>query len=94
MNEMAHTNFWTRAIAYGETNRFGTTAMVLLVVGCMGGVTMAFGASRYLAALIAVLIPTMATLSTCLAVAPFRLILLSFTAAIIIDTIVCIALLI
>lgn len=54
---------------------------------------MAFGASHYLSALIAVLIPTMATLSTCLAVAPFRLILLSFTAAVVIDIIVCMALL-
>lgn len=94
MNEMAHTNFWTRAVAFGEINRFGVISMVLLVVGCLGGTTMVFGASRHLVTLIAVLIPTMATLSTCLAVAPMRLILLSFAAAVIIDTIVCLALII
>lgn len=93
MNDTAHTSLWTRAVAYGETNRFGMISLALLLVGCLGGTAMAFGASHYLSALIAVLIPTMATLSTCLAVAPFRLILLSFTAAVVIDIIVCMALL-
>lgn len=92
MNDLAHPSLWTRAVAYGETNRFGMISLALLLVGCMGGVTMAFGASQYLASMIAVLIPTMATLSTCLAVAPFRQILFSFTAAVIVDIIVCIAL--
>ena len=93
MNDIAHTPIGTRIVAYGEANRFGMICLALLLVGCMGGITMAFGASQYLGALIAVLIPTMATLSACLAVAPFRFILVSFLAAFVIDTIVSVVLL-
>lgn len=55
-----------------EFNRFGWIAIILLVVGCLGGLTVGMGAIRSTFALIVILIPTMLTLSFLLSVAPMR----------------------
>ena len=55
-----------------EFNRFGWIAIILLVVGCLGGLTVGMGALESTFALIAIVIPTMLTLSLLLAVAPMK----------------------
>ena len=68
-----------------EFNRFGIIAVVLLVVGCLGGVAVGLGAVENVITLSMVVIPTMATLSLLLAVAPVKQILAAATIATIID---------
>ncbi|MFM6934171.1 MAG: hypothetical protein ACKOXP_01915 [Flavobacteriales bacterium] len=55
-----------------ELNRFGWIAIILLVVGCLGGVTVGMGAIASTFALTMIVIPTMLTLSLLLAVAPMK----------------------
>ena len=55
-----------------EFNRFGWIAIILLVVGCLGGLTVGMGALQSTLALIVILIPTMLTLSFLLSVAPMK----------------------
>ncbi|NBP28319.1 MAG: hypothetical protein EBV23_01875 [Flavobacteriia bacterium] len=55
-----------------EFNRIGVVAMMILVVGCLGGLAMGLGAVQSTATLIVVVIPTMITLCLLLAVAPMR----------------------
>ena len=55
-----------------EFNRFGWIAIILLVVGCLGGLTVGMGALGSTFALIVILIPTMLTLSFLLSVAPMK----------------------
>ncbi|HLP55358.1 MAG TPA: hypothetical protein VK151_10030 [Fluviicola sp.] len=79
---------WERFIAYGEENRYGIICFVLLVAGCLGGLTMMYGAAHSTLALIAVVIPTMTTLSLLLAVAPIRLLYIAFGITVITDLLV------
>ena len=60
-----------------EFNRFGLICAVLLTVGCSGGLAVGLGAVQYVGALIAIVIPTMTTLSLLLAVAPMRYVMMS-----------------
>jgi hypothetical protein len=60
-----------------EFNRFGWIAIILLVVGCLGGLTVGMGALESTFALIVILIPTMLTLSFLLSVAPMKWIAMS-----------------
>ncbi|MCI5059152.1 MAG: hypothetical protein MRY83_23770 [Flavobacteriales bacterium] len=71
-----------------EFNRFAIISMALLVVGCYGGVAVWSGAVTVLWQLIAVVIPTMGTLSMLLAVAPMKTIVRWSIVAIIVDTII------
>jgi len=73
-----HQNNIERLLSDSEFNRFGLIAVILTVVGCMGGIAVGLGAIGNTIALTAVIIPTMATLSLLVAVAPMRYI---FTAA-------------
>jgi hypothetical protein len=70
-----------------EFNRFGFISVIILIVGCLGGLTVGMGAIENTLALIAVLIPTMITLSLLLAVAPMRWILTFATTSVILDLI-------
>jgi hypothetical protein len=70
-----------------EFNRFGWIAVILLVVGCLGGLTVGMGAIESTAALVAVVIPTMITLSLLLAVSPMKYVMTSTAVAISIDII-------
>lgn len=58
-----------------ELNRYAIISAVLLVVGCLGGLTVGYGAINHTWQLIVVVIPTMATLSLLLAVSPLKWIL-------------------
>ena len=60
-----------------EFNRFGIIAVIILINGCLGGLTMGLGAVLHTATLILVVVPTMLTLSLLLAVAPMRWIVAS-----------------
>lgn len=68
-----------------EFNRFGFIAVILTVVGCLGGLTVGMGAIENTMALIAVVIPTMITLSFLIAVAPMRWIMIAGTASVLVD---------
>jgi hypothetical protein len=68
--------------------RFGVIAISLLIIGCLGGITMNYGAALHTWSLIAVVIPTMTTLSLLLAVAPMRWILNAFIVTLIVDLLV------
>lgn len=68
-----------------EFNRFGIISMIILVVGCLGGLTVGFGAVEHVWALTLVVLPTMITLSLLLAVAPMKQIIAAATVATVID---------
>lgn len=68
-----------------EFNRFGIISMVLLIVGCLGGLTVGFGAVKEVWSLTAVVIPTMVTLSLLIAVAPMKYIMTAAITAVCID---------
>jgi hypothetical protein len=70
-----------------EFNRFGFISAIILIVGCLGGLTVGMGAIENTLALIAVLIPTMITLSFLLAVVPMRWIMISATTSVVLDLI-------
>lgn len=70
-----------------EFNRFGIISIVLLIVGCLGGITVGMGAVDHIWSLILVIVPTMTTLSLLLALAPMRYILYATAASVLIDVI-------
>ncbi len=80
----AQTNSQSR-IESLEFNRFGIISMVLLVVGCLGGLTVGFGAVKEVWSLTLIVIPTMVTLSLLIAVAPMKYIMTSAFVAVVID---------
>lgn len=80
--------FWDKMFSGNlEINRFAIISAVLLIVGCMGGLTVGFGAINHTWQLIVVVIPTMTTLSLLLAVAPLKYILNMAVISIVINTI-------
>ena len=68
-----------------EYNRFGLIAVLILLIGCLGGITVGMGAIKDTWALILVVLPTMLTLSLLLAVAPMNWIYKAASIAIAID---------
>lgn len=68
-----------------EFHRFGLYAVILLVVGCTGGLAVGVGGVNSTLALIALVIPTMATLSLLLALAPMKALLTTSVIATIIN---------
>ena len=68
-----------------EYNRFGLIAVLILLIGCLGGITVGMGAIRDTGALILVVLPTMLTLSLLLAVAPMKWIYKAASISILID---------
>lgn len=78
-------SFWHKMMPDLEMNRYGVMSMVLLVVGCMGGVAVGLGAIDYTWQLIAIVIPTMLTLSLLLAVAEMKHIMNAMLVAVVID---------
>ena len=75
-----------KLLSESEFNRFGLIAVILTIVGCLGGIAVGMGAINSTFALIMVTIPTMLTLSLLLAVSPMRWILTVATVAVVIDT--------
>jgi hypothetical protein len=76
--------FWEKI----EFNRFGIIPMLLVVITCMGGIAVAFGAGSDTFELALVVFPTIISLALVLAVAPMRLIIWSSIIALILDLIV------
>ena len=74
-------------IKESEFNRFGLISMILLVVGCVGGIAVGLGAIKYTGTLILTVVPTMTTLSLLLAVAPMKWIWRSGAISVAIDLI-------
>jgi hypothetical protein len=68
-----------------EFNRFGIISIVLLIVGCLGGLTVGFDTVNEVWSLTLIVIPTMVTLSLLIAVAPMKYIMTSAITAIVID---------
>ena len=68
-----------------EYNRFGLIAVLILLIGCLGGITVGMGAIRDTGALILVVLPTMLTLSLLLAVAPMKWIYKAAAISVVID---------
>lgn len=81
--------FWDKFFAGGaEFNRYSIISGVLLVVGCLGGLTVGLGAIDHTLQLILVVIPTMTTLSLLLALAPMKHILGAAAITVLIDIII------
>ena len=76
-----------RILNVSEENRFGVICIALLVVGCLGGMTVGLGAINNVLALTIVVIPTMTTLSFLLAIAPMRWIYSAAIVSVIIDVV-------
>ncbi|MCF6319157.1 MAG: hypothetical protein L3J83_07760 [Proteobacteria bacterium] len=70
-----------------EFNRFGIISVVLLIVGCLGGITVGMGAVEEIWSLILVIIPTMTTLSLLLSMSPMRYIIYATLVSVLIDII-------
>jgi len=68
-----------------EFNRFGYTAAIILLIGCLGGIAVGVGAIQNTFSLILVVIPTMITLSLLLAVYPMKYIMKASFVCLIID---------
>lgn len=68
-----------------EFNRFGIICVIITVVGCLGGIAIGLGAIQKTATLVAVVLPTMLTLSLLIAVAPMKQILYASIISVLID---------
>jgi hypothetical protein len=79
---------WMKLEKLANEYRFGVIAITLLIIGCLGGVTMNYGAALHTWSLVAVVIPTMTTLSLLLAVAPMRWIMNAFIVTLLVDVVV------
>jgi hypothetical protein len=79
---------WMKLENLANEYRFGVIAISLLIIGCLGGVTMGYGAALHTWSLIVVVIPTMTTLSLLLAVAPMRWIMNAFIVTVLVDIMV------
>ncbi len=69
---MEASNLEVSVLKESEFNRFGLISIILLVVGCVGGVAVGLGAIKYTGTLILCVVPTMTTLSLLLAVTPMK----------------------
>ncbi len=73
--------FWDKL----EFSRYGIISMQLAILGCLGGLTAAFGAHGEIIKLAFVAFPTIISLALTLAVAPMRLIIWSSVIALAFD---------
>lgn len=77
-------NLWKNA----EFNRFGIIAILVLVIGCAGGIAAAFGAQADALKIGLVAFPSIITLALILAVAPMRAIFFASAIAFILDIVI------
>lgn len=77
-----------KILAYAEFNKFGVMAMLLMFIGCLSGSTVGLVAFQNDFALIAVIIPTMATLALILSVQPIKYILTGAVVATVVDLLI------
>lgn len=71
-----------------EFNRFGIIAILVVILGCLGGLAASFGAADNLLKLSMVAFPTIISLALVLAVAPMRVIVYVSAIALILDVLV------
>ena len=81
-------SFWDKIIPDMETNRFGTKSLVILLIGCLGGITVSQGAGDSWIQLTLLVVPMMVTLVLLLAVMPMKWILNAMVVTIVIDLLV------
>jgi hypothetical protein len=84
---MSHTAENTGIYKGSEFNRFGLISLVILIIGCLGGIAVGLGAIESILSLSLILIPTMLTLSLLLSVSPMKWIINSASVCVIIDVI-------
>lgn len=85
----ANATIWSKLLGDDlEGNRLGIITVVLLVTGCLGGLTVGYGAIHHTWQLFLVVLPTMMTLSFLIAVAPVKQILNLAFITVIIDVII------
>jgi hypothetical protein len=80
--------FWDSLIPDMETNRFGTVSIVILIIGCLGGITVSQGAYDSWLQLSILIIPLMITVVLLLAVLPMKWILNAMAITVLIDLLV------
>ena len=68
-----------------EFNRFGIISFIILIVSCLGGITVGLGGLNNIFHLILLISSTMSSLVLILAVSPMKWIILSALAALLID---------
>jgi hypothetical protein len=76
--------FWERL----EFSRFGIIALLVIVLGCVGGIAASFGATASVIGLALIAFPTIIALAFILAVAPMRIIVYASAIAIVLDLLV------
>lgn len=76
--------FWNKI----EFSRFGIISILVVVLGCVGGLAASFGAGDSIAKLAMIAFPTIITLALILAVAPMKLITYMSILAIVLDALV------
>jgi hypothetical protein len=88
-NETLSGNGLLNKIFYDQnTNRYGIISILLLFVGCGGGIAVGLGALDSVIQLILLVVPTMIALSMILAVAPMKAIIYTSVIAFSIDILV------
>ena len=70
-----------------EFNRYGVIAVLIIITGCLGGISISFGAGNDVARMLIVALPTSLTLAFILALTPMRLIVTSSAVAVLIDVV-------
>lgn len=78
-------SFWDKLIPNMETNRFGTVSIVILITGCIGGITVSQGAHDSWIQLTLLIIPLMYTVTILLAGLSMRWILNAMVVTVLID---------
>lgn len=81
-------SFWDKIIPDLELNRFGTISIVILLIGCLGGITVSQGAGESWIQLSILVVPMMVTLVLLLAVMPMRWVLNATAITLVIDVLV------
>jgi hypothetical protein len=84
--EAAHVNTATSGIWDTiEFNRYGIIAMLLVIIGCMGGFAASYSAGNNEYKIALIVFPTILSLAFILAVMPMRLIIWASTIAVLLD---------
>ncbi|MBK9191953.1 MAG: hypothetical protein IPM77_10805 [Crocinitomicaceae bacterium] len=86
--KLSNFNLMNKLFYDHNTNRYGIISMLLLFVGCGGGIAVGMGALDHVIQLVLLVLPTMTALAMILAVAPMRVIIYSSIFAVIIDILV------
>ncbi|MCD6068988.1 MAG: hypothetical protein K0S33_3814 [Bacteroidetes bacterium] len=80
----AEVNFWSSL----EFNRYGIISMLVIVIGCVGGIAAAFGAGADTLKIAMIAFPSVIALALILAVSPMKAIVYAGSIAILLDILV------